>query len=90
MPLVCRKPIRPILTLKTEKIPITLYEPESKDISPEELQKMCEAQQELAKIKINSATHKCEWNYLYRLTTPNAKGQAKCDVDIYNKWHAGR
>ena len=34
-------------------------------------------------MKINSATHKLEWNYLYRLVTPNSKGQPKCDVDIY-------
>ena len=61
----------------------------SQDISPEQLQQMCQVQKELSKMKINSATHKLEWNYLYRLVTPNSKGQPKCDVDIYNKWHQG-
>ncbi|CAE7851871.1 unnamed protein product [Symbiodinium microadriaticum] len=59
------------------------------EISPEQLQQMCQVQKELSAIKINSATHKLEWNYLYRLVTPNSKGQPKCDVDIYNKWHQG-
>ena len=38
--------------------------------------------------KINSRTHKLEWNCLYRMCTPNARGAIKVDKEIYDKWNS--
>ena len=37
----------------------------------------------------NSATHKKQWNTLYRMVQPNAKGDPKVDKEIYERWHKG-
>ena len=38
--------------------------------------------------KINSRTHKLEWNCLSRMCTPNARGAIKVDKEIYDKWNS--
>lgn len=57
--------------------------------SPEQIEQMCLEMKQLQTLKINSSTHKNQWNCLYRLTQPNHRGEAKCDQDIYDRWHKG-
>ena len=38
--------------------------------------------------KINSSTHKLEWNCLYRMCTLSAKGVIKVDREVYDKWNS--
>ena len=59
------------------------------DMSPMELQALAREYDRLGNVKINSSTHKIQWNVLYRMTQANSKGEPKCDRDIYDRWHQG-
>ena len=52
------------------------------------LQAMLQAVGRPAEEKINSSTHKLEWNCLYRMCTPSAKGVIKVDKEVYDKWNS--
>ena len=62
---------------------------QDQELTPEALQLKCKEMKELAQLKINSSTHKLQYNFLYRLTQPTYKGEPKCDKDIYDRWHKG-